>query len=64
LTVVALGPLTNIALACKLDPSWPSRIQRLVIMGSAEGAGNVSPTAEFNYHCDPDAAAVVMAQVL
>eukprot|EP00983_Pelagomonas_calceolata_P023554 742144-Pelagomonas_calceolata.AAC.2 len=40
LTVVALGPLTNIALALKLDPLLPSRLKRLVIMGS--GGENVS----------------------
>mmetsp|Transcript_29005 Transcript_29005/g.78106 ORF Transcript_29005/g.78106 Transcript_29005/m.78106 type:complete len:253 (+) Transcript_29005:349-1107(+) len=55
LTVVALGPLTNIALALKLDPLLPSRLKRLVIMGSGGENGGV----EFNFGCDPDAAKVV-----
>jgi purine nucleosidase len=60
-TVVALGPLTNLALALRLDPALPSRIGRLVVMGGAvNGHGNtLSTPAEFNIGFDPEAAHVV-----
>lgn len=58
-TVVAIGPLTNIALALQRDPEWVSRIPRLVIMGGSTGAGNVTAAAEFNIWADPEAAEIV-----
>ncbi len=59
-TLVALGPLTNLALALRLDPGFPARVARLVVMGGAvEAHGNTSPVAEFNVLADPEAAAVV-----
>jgi purine nucleosidase len=60
LVVVALGPLTNLALAVRLDPALPSRIARLVVMGGAvTGQGNTTVPAEFNIGFDPEAAHVV-----
>ena len=60
LLLVTLGPLTNLALAVRLDPDLPSRIQRLVVMGGAvTGQGNTSIPAEFNIAFDPEAADVV-----
>jgi purine nucleosidase len=61
LTLVALGPLTNLALAVRLDPSLPQRVKRLVIMGGAvTGQGNTGKIpAEFNIGFDPEAAHVV-----
>ncbi|AHX11875.1 nucleoside hydrolase [Dyella jiangningensis] len=61
LTLVALGPLTNLALAVRLDPSLPQRVKRLVIMGGAvTGLGNTGKIpAEFNIGFDPEAAHVV-----
>ncbi|MGB0132317.1 nucleoside hydrolase [Dokdonella sp.] len=61
LVLVALGPLTNLALALRLDPSLPERIQRLVIMGGAvNGRGNTARVpAEFNIGFDPEAAHIV-----
>ncbi|NID16042.1 nucleoside hydrolase [Luteibacter yeojuensis] len=61
LTLVALGPLTNLALAVRLDPTLPARIKRLVIMGGAvTGHGNTGKLpAEFNIGFDPEAAHVV-----
>jgi purine nucleosidase len=60
LLLVALGPLTNLALALKLDPSLPSRVARLVVMGGAVSAhGNITAAAEFNVASDPEAAHVV-----
>jgi len=61
LTLVAIGPLTNLALALKLDPNLPSYFKRLVIMGGAFlGQGNTQKLpVEFNFYADPDAAFVV-----
>ncbi|WP_240095914.1 nucleoside hydrolase [Thermomonas flagellata] len=60
LLLVALGPLTNLALALRLDPSLPQRIARCVVMGGAVTAhGNITPAAEFNIAFDPEAAHVV-----
>lgn len=60
LTLVAIGPLTNIALATCLDPALPSKYKKLVIMGGAIRAqGNTTPLAEFNTHTDPEAAEIV-----
>lgn len=58
-TVVAIGPLTNIALAIQRDPTWTERVPRLVIMGGSTTVGNVTPVAEFNIWADPEAAAIV-----
>ncbi len=58
--VVAVGPLTNIALALEAEPRIASRIARLVIMGGARGWGNVSAAAEFNFWVDPEAADAVL----
>ena len=60
LLLVALGPLTNVALALKLDPTLPERIGRLVVMGGAVSChGNITPAAEFNVYFDPEAAHIV-----
>lgn len=61
LELIAIGPLTNLALALRLEPNLPSLFKRLVIMGGAYfGQGNTeNPPSEFNIHADPDAAAVV-----
>lgn len=64
LTLVALAPLTNLALALRLDPTLPSRIARLVVMGGAVTIrGNMPdrPAAEFNIGFDPEAAHVVFS---
>lgn len=57
--LIALGPLTNIALAAKLDPLFPGRVTRMTVMGGSEALGNVTPTAEFNFFVDPEAASLV-----
>jgi purine nucleosidase len=61
ITLVALAPLTNLALALRLDPGLPQRVKRLVVMGGAvTGHGNTSRVpAEFNVGFDPEAAHVV-----
>ena len=65
LTLVALGPLTNVALAVATDAARVASIGRVVVMGGAvDVPGNVTPTAEFNMHVDPDAAARVFSSGL
>jgi purine nucleosidase len=60
LILVAIGPLTNVALATRLDPTLPEKVKRLVVMGGAiRGIGNVTSTAEFNVYADPEAASIV-----
>ena len=57
LTIVALGPLTNVARALDADAAAMREIGRLIVMGGAiEAPGNVTATAEFNFHVDPEAA--------
>lgn len=59
-TIVALGPLTNIARAFMRDPELPGLVGQLVIMGGTVNApGNITPAAEFNIYCDPVSAQIV-----
>lgn len=58
-TLVATGPLTNVALALALAPDLGERLEAIVLMGGAIGLGNVTPAAEFNMFVDPHAAAMV-----
>ena len=61
LTVCAIGPLTNIALALEIDPDFISNLKRLVIMGgSLDAGGNITPHAEANFWNDPHAAKSVL----
>ncbi len=56
-TVISLGPMTNLARAFRRDPEIRALIGRLIIMaGTVNGVGNVTPAAEFNVHFDPDSA--------
>jgi len=64
-TIVALGPLTNIARALKRSPDLPDLVNQLVIMGgSVEAPGNATPAAEFNIYCDPVSAREVLRSPL
>ena len=61
LVLVTLGPLTNVALALQGNPSIATKVSRCVIMGGAPCCeGNVTPAAEYNIWCDPEAARIVM----
>ena len=60
-TIVATGPLTNIALAIQKDPSISDRVAHLHWMGGSTTVGNVTPLAEFNAWADPHAVEVVMS---
>ncbi len=64
-TIVAIGPLTNVAVAIRQDPNFARRVRQLVIMGGAiaalpDGHGNATPNAEFNFWVDPEAARAVL----
>lgn len=62
ITLVAVGPLTNVAIALNVEPNLPALLKRLVIMGGAYRVpGNTKPWAEFNILADPEAAAQVFA---
>lgn len=56
---VPIGPLTNLALALRIDPGLAGRIPRIVTMGGAYIEGNATPSAEFNILADPEAAHIV-----
>jgi purine nucleosidase len=61
LVIITLGPLTNIALALQKKPSIAANVSRCVVMGGAPCCeGNVTPAAEYNIWCDPEAARIVM----
>ena len=63
-SVIALGPLTNLAMLIEKDPCAFGRIREIVSMGgSFRSHGNCSPVAEYNYWCDPDAAAIVYREM-
>ncbi len=60
ITLVCLGPLTNVARAFQRDPDLPSLVDRIIMTGgSIGGIGNVTPAAEFNMHFDSNSARVV-----
>lgn len=61
LTIVAIGPLTNLAVALERHPDLATMVEELVIMGGASFEGNVTPAAEFNIWVDPEAARRVFA---
>jgi inosine-uridine nucleoside N-ribohydrolase len=61
LWLVATGPLTNVALALRQDPSLAKRLAGISVMGGTYGAGNVTAAAEFNIWADPEAAAEVFS---
>ncbi|MBT5220009.1 MAG: nucleoside hydrolase [Woeseia sp.] len=65
ITLVAIGPLTNIAQAIRAEPTFAEKVKGLVIMGGAvatlpDGAGNITPNAEYNFWVDPEAAYVTL----
>ena len=62
LTLVTLGPLTNLAIAVLIEPGLPRLLRRWVCMGGAfRVPGNTTPASEWNVHCDPEAARIVLA---
>ncbi len=61
-TLVPTGPLTNIAMAARLEPRIVDRVKEVVLMGGGYHTGNWSPVAEFNIKVDPDAAHIVFSE--
>lgn len=59
ITLVPTGPLTNIAMAMRMEPRIVEKIRQIVLMGGAYQLGNVTPAAEFNIFADAEAAYVV-----
>lgn len=59
IVLVPVGPLTNIAMAMRLEPRICSKIAKISLMGGAYGVGNSTPAAEFNIYADPEAADIV-----
>jgi inosine-uridine nucleoside N-ribohydrolase len=64
-TILAIGPLTNIAIAMRMEPQFARNVKQLVIMGGAiaslpDGSGNHTPNAEFNFYVDPEAARIAL----
>src|SRR5699024_12882093 len=60
-SLLAIAPLTNIAMAIKKDPSITDKIEHLYIMGGTNNSlGNIVPAAEYNFYVDPEAAKLVL----
>ncbi|XP_059819865.1 nucleoside hydrolase-like isoform X1 [Hypanus sabinus] len=61
-SLVAVGPLTNVALAAKMDPTFPTKLKSLHIMGgNMEAKGNMNVCSEFNFNSDAEAASIVLS---
>ena len=60
ITIVGVGPLTNIATALRIDPSIKNNIDKIIIMGGGYRENNKTPAAEFNFWVDPEAAKIVL----
>jgi inosine-uridine nucleoside N-ribohydrolase len=58
-TLLTIGPLTNIATALNLDPELAGMVRAIVMMGGSLSGGNITPAAEFNIYVDPEAARIV-----
>jgi purine nucleosidase len=61
ISIIGIGPLTNVALALRQDPEIVSMVSSIVLMGGSLSGGNVTPAAEFNFYVDPEAASMVFA---
>ena len=64
-TIMAIGPMTNVAMALRQEPGLAAKVKKLYIMGGAvaalpDGAGNITPNAEFNFWVDPEAARIAL----
>ena len=65
ITIIAIGPLTNVATAIRQKAGFAKKVEKIVVMGGAfasltDGSGNITPNAEFNFWVDPEAAQVVI----
>lgn len=60
ISIATVGPLTNLAMALRIEPRIQDKIRELIIMGGAHTGANASASAEFNFYADPEAAKIVM----
>lgn len=60
ISLVCVGPLTNVAMALRIEPRLEEKIKQLIIMGGGHAGCNASAAAEFNFYADPEAAKIVM----
>lgn len=64
ITLVCIAPLTNIAVALRIDPAFGKKLRQCIIMGgNTLGKGNITSNAEFNFYQDPEAANVVLREL-
>ncbi|MCW2846322.1 MAG: hypothetical protein JWR90_296 [Marmoricola sp.] len=64
MTIIALGPMTNIAMLLRLHPEITGCIKQIIFMGGSATVGNATPVAEFNFWHDPEAAHIVLTSGL
>jgi len=64
ITLVFTGPLTDLALAMRLDPDFEKNVKRVVLMGGSSIQGNITPSSEFNIYADPESAAIVFSSCM
>ena len=62
ITVIPVGPCSNIALALRIDPTIVENIEEIIIMGGADNMGNRTGAGEFNFFADPEAAKIVVRE--
>jgi purine nucleosidase len=63
-TLITIGPLTNVGVALRGDPELASLVRGLVMMGGSLSGGNITPAAEFNVYVDPEAARIVFQSAI
>ncbi len=61
MTLAVIGPATNVALALLKEPRLASWVKEVTVMGGSTGGENITPAAEFNAYCDPEALAAILA---
>ena len=61
ITIITIGPLTNVAMAIKLEPKIKEHIELISMMGGSIGVGNMNPAAEYNVLADPESAHIVFS---
>ncbi len=60
ITLIPVGPLTNLGIALRMEPEIAGHIEEIVLMGGAVGMGNITPCAEANFYHDPEAAKIII----
>ena len=60
LVLAVIGPASNVALAIRREPRFAGWLREISVMGGSAGRGNILPTVEYNFACDPEAAAILL----